>query len=256
MREHALRTSLNLSRVQPCDQRWKDMPVVPGGRHCKLCSKRIVDFTGMQHGEVAKVHRESEGPVCGMYRKDQLQLPAGHRKRVSWWSAPRSFVSLVSLLMLEPALSSANAQEIPVEQAHDPGSQRPASAKTRKPDGRLKDGPVLIRGSVWEQHGKDRKPVPFVSIFVKGTDLGTVTDLEGHFVLNLSELDDPTGSVVLVMSYVGYARVEREVALEGLETVEFIVGEQDVSMTAYAVQYRRPPLHKRIWMGLQRAIGK
>ena len=256
MDERSPCTSVNLSQVKHCDQVWKYMPLVPGGRHCQRCSKRIVDFSGMNRSELARVHRESDAPVCGMYRADQLRPPSVPRRNASWWNAPRPFVSLISMLLLEPALSTSMAQESPTEQISDPTIQDQDPAARERLEERVIVEQVVIRGSVWEQHGKERKSLPFVDIHVKGTDIFTRTDFDGSFVLDLSELPDTLRSVVLVMSYIGYVRMEHVVALNNSEKVEFVVTEQDLNATVYAVEYRRPPLHRRIWKGLQRPFRK
>lgn len=49
-------------------------------------------------------------------------------------------------------------------------------------------------------------PIPGVSVFVKGTSIGTSTDFDGNYSLNISE-----PNVVLIFSYIGYATQEIKV---------------------------------------------
>jgi TonB-linked SusC/RagA family outer membrane protein len=51
--------------------------------------------------------------------------------------------------------------------------------------------------------GEDNLPLPGVSILVKGTTNGTVTDIDGKFALNVSGPSD-----VLVLSFIGFAPME------------------------------------------------
>jgi hypothetical protein len=62
----------------------------------------------------------------------------------------------------------------------------------------------LVKGYVFDKG--DKEPLIGVSIMVKGTDKGTVTDLEGHF-----EIDINTASATLVFSYIGYIAQKVEV---------------------------------------------
>lgn len=59
-------------------------------------------------------------------------------------------------------------------------------------------------------------PIPGVSILVKGSTLGTVTDLNGNFTI-----DGVPEDAVLVFSYIGYSR--QEISLDGKATLEVIM---------------------------------
>src|SRR5688500_11404624 len=48
--------------------------------------------------------------------------------------------------------------------------------------------------------------LPGVNVLVKGTTIGTVTDEAGNYTINL-----PAGEVILVFSFIGYAKQEIEV---------------------------------------------
>ena len=54
---------------------------------------------------------------------------------------------------------------------------------------------------------EDGESMPGVSVYVKGTSVGTITDIEGSFTLNV-----PDGTGVLVFSFVGYST--QEIAIE------------------------------------------
>jgi len=59
---------------------------------------------------------------------------------------------------------------------------------------------VLIKGKVTDDKGEE---LPGVSILVKGTQNGTLTDIEGNYTLEVSQ-----GNAVLVFSFVGYETQE------------------------------------------------
>lgn len=58
--------------------------------------------------------------------------------------------------------------------------------------------------------------IPFVNIYLEGTNYGTATDVTGHYML----VDLPTGKFTLVAKMVGYKLGEQEVILKDGETVE------------------------------------
>ena len=63
---------------------------------------------------------------------------------------------------------------------------------------------VVVSGKVTDS--KDGSPIPGVSILVKGTTAGTVTDVNGNYKLSV-----PSSSKTLVVSYIGYDKKEVQV---------------------------------------------
>ena len=89
----------------------------------------------------------------------------------------------------------------------------------------------VVTGKVTD---KDGISLPGVNILIKGTVIGTVTDIDGNYRL---ETDDP--SVILVFSYVGY--MTQEFSLEGQTEVNItlevdILGLEEVVVIGYGTQ--------------------
>ncbi|MDW7691403.1 TonB-dependent receptor [Flammeovirgaceae bacterium SG7u.111] len=74
-----------------------------------------------------------------------------------------------------------------------------------------------ISGTVTDNAGD---PLPGVSVIIKGTDKGTVTDIDGKFSVNVED-----GNNLLVFSFIGF--IAQEVAIEG-QTVFTITLEEDI----------------------------
>ncbi len=66
----------------------------------------------------------------------------------------------------------------------------------------------LIKGTVIDADYNN--PLPGASIVVKGTNLGTLTDVNGDFLLKVDKQE-----VTLVISFVGYSTVEKDVKISG-----------------------------------------
>jgi len=58
--------------------------------------------------------------------------------------------------------------------------------------------------------------IPFVNIYLEGTNYGTATDVTGHYMM----VDLPVGTYTLVAKMVGYKEGKREVVLNAGETIE------------------------------------
>jgi hypothetical protein len=86
-----------------------------------------------------------------------------------------------------------------------------------------------ISGTVTDDKGNI---LPYASVFVKGTSLGTTTNNNGNYFLNL-----PDGRYTIVCQYVGYARQEKIISL-GTEAqiLNFQLSLQQTTMKEIVVQ--------------------
>lgn len=84
---------------------------------------------------------------------------------------------------------------------------------------------------------EDGMPIPGVTVMVKGTIIGTATDIDGRYSINVLEEDD-----VLVFSFVGMTT--QEVAVNGRSVINVLMEPEvasltEVVITAYGDQTRR-----------------
>ncbi|MCK4990213.1 MAG: carboxypeptidase-like regulatory domain-containing protein, partial [Bacteroidales bacterium] len=92
----------------------------------------------------------------------------------------------------------------------------------------------IVRGKIMD--GSNNEPMAFANVYVKGTSLGTVSDVEGMYRLD----NVPAGEQTIVVSFIGFADQEIPVNITGegvqeLETItmmpESIMGEE-ITVTA------------------------
>src|ERR1700733_8623424 len=73
---------------------------------------------------------------------------------------------------------------------------------------------------------KDGFPLPYCSIFIKGTNKGSNANNEGKYILHLAP-----GSYTLICQHVGYKREERPIVVsDSLLQVDFVLSLQDVTL--------------------------
>lgn len=70
----------------------------------------------------------------------------------------------------------------------------------------MQQQPTTVRGTVTDQSGE---PLPGVSIMVKGTTTGTLTNIDGQYTIHVSD-----GNAILVMSYIGFKTQEHKVGTQ------------------------------------------
>lgn len=240
--------TINLSRVQRCDQDWDRMPQVHGGRRCLLCDKRIIDLTRLTPAEIARVHLSNAEPVCGRYTDEQLRWAPHEAPPSDPWRRAPALVSLVSLLLAEPTEAVAQ-QTAPMEHRAEAAPDR--SVPIEQTAGLMVVDSLMMRGRVLERVGEKSEGVPFVNVQVVGTGIGAVTDLEGHFALDLSTLEGSTDPVLVEVMYVGYARQRQHVVLHNTNELVFDFTGKEQNAIVYAVKYKRPAFHKRVWWGVK-----
>jgi hypothetical protein len=94
---------------------------------------------------------------------------------------------------------------------------------------------VNVRSVFGTVFGEDGEPLPGVNVVVKGTTVGTVTDLNGNYNITL-----PNSGSELVFSYIGY--VTEDVAVSGstidIQMIEDIAQLSEVVVTGYSASGR------------------
>lgn len=89
-----------------------------------------------------------------------------------------------------------------------------------------KNTKIQIKGLVTDTK---KQPLPGVTVMIKGTSLGTVTDAEGHYVLTIPQRDE----LVLVFSFVGMN--SREVTYKGEQELNVELEEKVAEMDEVVV---------------------
>ena len=63
----------HLSIPKPCHENWLDMTVEGKGRHCRICSKTVMDFTKMPAEKAIEIiAQKNSEKICGRFRPGQL----------------------------------------------------------------------------------------------------------------------------------------------------------------------------------------
>ena len=91
---------------------------------------------------------------------------------------------------------------------------------------------------------KTNEHLPYITVALKGTTIGTVTDATGHYFLkNL-----PEGNFVLEISSVGYKTISRNVTLKKGKTLEenFEIEEDAIALDGVVVSANRSETTRRL----------
>lgn len=196
-------TKVNLSQVKSCDQDWDSMTPCERGRVCGKCKKTIIDFRGKSDAEVARLHAYSEENLCGIYNEKQLDLNhiEGSKINSSLWKS-----ILVSIGRLFSS-ANLNSQPITIDQNKDiieiPWNQN--SVSEIKPDNvisNVEKKPIIVQGVVRDKNGD---PLPYATVVLKNSTIGTNTDINGKYVIDLTNYFEHNDFGELEIRFIGIA---------------------------------------------------
>jgi len=167
-----------LPKPRPCSQKWLHMRPIDKGRLCGQCEKKIYDFSAMSWPEIARTQAAQGNTLCGMYTSAQLahwgQIP------------PNACAQLLTAATLALTLSS-----LPVA-----AQSQTASASSTE---------LTVRGTVLSTpDGGKAKPVPYATVLLAGTSIGTTADKLGQYELTIPTPSNQADSTTMLFSNVGY----------------------------------------------------
>jgi TonB-linked SusC/RagA family outer membrane protein len=96
---------------------------------------------------------------------------------------------------------------------------------------------IRITGTIWDEN---KEPIIGANILVKGTTLGTITNLDGKYEINVASRD-----AVLVVSYIGHTT--KEIAIGNRTTIDVVLASafqeiEEIVVTALGLQREKKAL--------------
>ena len=208
---------LNIPR--PCYENWDQMHPAQKGRFCDSCNKQVMDFSVMTDAEILNYFKHATGKICGRFDNSQLQRSLNAtkiEKKKNWqW-----LVATILALMISTRKGYAQKKETKAVQITvNPEStmlgdtivveakqsnKEVLTTKQRKPE-LLKAN--FICGKIVDENGM---PIPYATVMLKDTKMGTSTDVDGNFKLQLRKYSERAD---ITVSALGYQTVTRNVSL-------------------------------------------
>lgn len=217
----------------PCNEDWNDMPSKGCGRLCAACQETVTDFTAMPDQEFISYMQRAGSVPCGRVTERQLRLPIpepGYRLPLT--GVRKIAAALVLLAAGLPSRSTA--QQAAIEQHTAPAKDSPGQ--------RTSSVPAVIRGTVTYENGA---PAIGATISIAGTDLGTVCDVDGQFIL-----DRPGNeALTLLVKGLGYLNQTINVPAGTSQTTSLVIkldSSLEEAVTQGIIVYKRPTLWQRL----------
>ncbi|MCC9042519.1 carboxypeptidase-like regulatory domain-containing protein [Myroides sp. M-43] len=198
---------------EPCHEDWNKMTPQDKGRHCDVCDKVVVDFSKYSKRDIIN-HIKKEGKICGRVPFQYVGVDLEEEKIRKSFGLNGMVATMVNLLALT-TISTAVAQEKPKVETVCKDAKASTPIATVVQNDAKNENTRVIRGKVYE----GGLELPGTTIMIKGTDIGTQTNLQGEYELVVPEKYD-TKRLTLVASFVGMNDVKVRVG-KSKDNVDF-----------------------------------
>ncbi len=188
--------AIQIKIKEPCHESWQNMTTTQNGKFCEACSKEVIDFTRLSSSSILNHVSQSES-LCGRFYKHQLEQTYTTQKESSFWQWAILSLGLSAFIpQASQAQVAKQSNQIEVPTAI---SERNQNAARQNP---MQDS-ITIQGKVLDNYGED---VIGATIRLQGTQIGTITDIDGKFSLTIPQnlVDQNTA---LVISFIGYENI-------------------------------------------------
>ena len=177
---------------EPCSENWRNFRHTNSGGYCKVCEKNVLDFTKKSDEDIYIFFQSKPGKICGRFRPDQIKVYSDiSKEKKKRYGLVKAAIALVAFLFTPKegdAQSNTTNHNIEIV---DHGERNSKLEKL--------DEEFAIKGTVV---GEDNYPIPGANVVIKGSIIGTVTDINGNYELTVKEGD------ILVFSFIGFVTEE------------------------------------------------
>jgi hypothetical protein len=177
-----MKSKIQISIPEPCNEGWQNMTPVDKGRFCASCQKTVLDFTHLSDNEIIKLVSKNDN-LCGRINVSQLNRNLIQTKTKSNYFG---YLATSVLAFLGFGTENGVAQEKPIVEQTDSKSLNKVSDSLAK---------ITITGVIT---GNDGVLLPGATIVIQNTSFGVQTDEKSTYAIK-ANLGD-----VLEFSYLGY----------------------------------------------------
>ncbi|MDR0195309.1 MAG: carboxypeptidase-like regulatory domain-containing protein [Myroides sp.] len=198
---------------EPCHEDWNLMTPQDKGRHCAVCDKVVVDFSKASKKDIIAIIKK-EGKICGRIPRQYIGLNLEEEKIRKSFGLNGMVATMVNLLALT-TISTAVAQEKPKVESVCQDTKTSTSLLTLVQSTTKNENTRVIKGKTYE----GGLELPGVTIMIKGTDIGTQSNLQGEYELVVPEKYN-TKRLTIVASFIGLSDVKVKVG-KSKDNVDF-----------------------------------
>ncbi|MBA4850622.1 carboxypeptidase-like regulatory domain-containing protein [Emticicia sp. BO119] len=198
-----MKQSFQLNIENPCHEHWESFTPTSTGGFCASCQKNVIDFSNMPESQLVAFFKDrlkSSHNLCGRFREDQLKKNYVVEEWFPTWSIQNDQLQYEIPVAVIAQKKYKQAIRLPWIQHMKVVRNMAAAVLTLLCIEEGMGQNRVISGQVVDAEGKEG--LPGVSIAIKGTTRGTVSDANGNYRIVASDND------ILVFSSIGYETTE------------------------------------------------
>lgn len=234
---------LRLEIINPCQADWSKMTAAEAGRYCSNCEKTVLDFSALSKEEIIEKVKNRKTPLCIRALKTEIDPPIKTSHDVGAYKGFGLAASLLLFGAVTTGFSSAfhnpsfNASPLPeIEQGisnHSIPKNKIITDSNR----------MMISGVV--KDSITQEPLAYAIVSIKGTSIGTNTDIFGNFNIEIPK-EYQEKPIVLICSYIAYESKEIVVAAEDVSNLQVVqMQESQIYIVGELIIHEKP--RKKFW---------
>lgn len=209
-----MQKNFSLTISKPCSEKFSEFEATDVGGFCNSCQKEVIDFTKMSDNQILEYFKNGQKNTCGRLLESQLKAYSAIVPSKKKWSLSllgAGFISLVSLFSANNSYAQQSGQPSTIQK-----SQK-EDKKQQNTDSQTNSNERIIKGIVIS--ADDKSALPGVSVVLKGSTIGTYTDVDGKFKFSKSLQEGD----VLIFSFVGFNTQEIVISQKISNSVSIIL---------------------------------
>jgi len=181
---------------EPCSEDWEQMTPHEKGRFCEACQTSVIDFSKMSQSEIIAFFKNPPKKVCGRFQTHQLTTYHTEKPESNFLTKIVALLFGFQVVSISPILAQK-----PIETQQN---QEKKQENFEIPTNLVFKGQVLVN--------EDSSALRGVNIHIKDKNIGTQTDYDGNFSLELKSDYFVNNKLTIVLSFVGM--ISKEIILE------------------------------------------
>lgn len=222
----------------PCSLKWDSLEGKGCTKFCRSCSISVIDLTEKSDSEIIDFVMRQKGKVCAQIMQEQVDRVI-ERNRANG-TIIKAFIAFTLGFATICQVNAATEKIVPLASEQIKSGQARVSADTSSGLLSVRDSILTFSGKVVDSD--DNSELPGVNVFLKRTKIGTQTDIDGKFSLEVPTDILGSENPVLTFSFVGYTTSEVELQPSTSENIKIKLTPDIVWLGEIHI-----PWYRRLW---------
>jgi len=186
----------SLAVDKPCFEKFEQFKTTGDGGFCDSCQKEVIDYTKMNDQEIFHYFKNQDKIICGRFHHSQIKTYS----EVNSSKGKRNFSTIGAWLMsfsLLSILPFSNSHAKDYKQVDSKYIAQKNDCKKQNTESKVEKTEHVVQGGVVDENNE---PLPGVSIVLKGSIVGIMTDINGRFKFP----ETLKAGDVLIFNFIGY----------------------------------------------------